>query len=141
MQLSPSMSKPVPPRRGLGMVLLRLLGRRLPVTSGTRRIAGLEDPVEIHRDRWAIPHIRATSERDAWFGLGFCHAQDRAFQLETLLRVGRGTLAALVGEPGLRVDRMSRRMGLRDVATRQLQLLDPGIRTAVDAYVAGINAG
>ena len=82
-------------------LVVRLLGRRLPRRSGTLRLTGVEGRVRIRRDGWGIPHIDATSEADAWFGLGFCHAQDRAFQLETLLRVGRGTLSALVGPGGL----------------------------------------
>ena len=120
---------------------LRLLGRRLPRTRGTLRVAGLEGTVSIDRDRWSIPHVEAGSGEDAWFGLGFCHAQDRAFQLELMLRIGRGTLSALVGPGGLSADRMSRRLGLRHVAARQLPLLATDVRATVAAYVRGINAG
>jgi penicillin G amidase len=136
-----AMAAPLPPRRGVARLLLRLLGRRLPVTSGVRRVHGLQDRIEIGRDRWGIPHVAARSEPDAWFGLGFCHAQDRAFQLETILRVGRGTLAALVGESGVTADRMSRRIGFRRVAQANLDMLDPRIRRTVQAYVAGVSAG
>jgi penicillin G amidase len=122
-------------------LLVRLLGRRLPRTRGRIRVDGLGDRLTIRRDRWGIPHVDAASEPDAWFALGFCHAQDRAFQLETLLRVGRGTLAALVGERGLAADRMSRRLGFRHLAEAQLPLLDPRVRIAVAAYAGGVNAG
>lgn len=98
-------------------------------------------PVTIRRDGWGIPHVDAQSAADTWFALGFCHAQDRPFQLETLLRVGRGTLSAMVGEGGLPADRMSRRLGFRRVALAQLPMLDPDVRQAVDAYVAGLNRG
>jgi penicillin G amidase len=121
--------------------LVRLLGRRLPRTAGRLRMEGVGAQVRIRRDAWGIPHVDAASETDAWFGLGFCHAQDRAFQLETLLRVGRGTLAALVGEGGLAADRMSRRLGFRHIANAQLELLDDDVRLAVDAYVRGVNQG
>ena len=105
--------------------LVRLLGRRLPRTSGTLRVSGIHDALRIRRDDWGIPHIDASSEADAWFGLGFCHAQDRAFQLETLLRVGRGTLSEPWSGPGgLAADRMSRRLGFARVAAAQLALID-----------------
>ena len=121
--------------------LVRLMGRRLPLTSGTLRVAGVHDALRIRRDGWGIPHIDASSEADAWFGLGFCHAQDRAFQLEILLRVGRGTLSAMVGSGGLAADRMSRRLGFARVAAAQLELIDDDVRAAADAYVRGVNQG
>jgi penicillin G amidase len=121
--------------------LVRLLGRRLPRTSGTLRVAGIHDALRIRRDSWGIPHIDASSESDAWFGLGFCHAQDRAFQLETLLRVGRGTLSDLVGAGGLAADRMSRRLGFGRVAAAQLAVIDDDVHTAAEAYARGINQG
>src|ERR671919_564395 len=107
---------------------VRLLRRRLPRTSGTLRLARLRSALRVRRDHWGIPHIDASSAADAWFGLGFCHAQDRAFQLETLLRVGRGTLAAMVGPAGLAADRMSRRIGFARLAAAQLPLLDEEVR-------------
>ena len=133
----------VPPMPGPDWpkALLRLMGRRLPKTSGRLSVEGLDGPLSIGRDRWGIPHVDASTPHDAWFALGFCQAQDRAFQLETLLRVGRGTLAELVGPGGLIADRMSRRIGFTRVAERQLPLLAGEVRATIDAFVAGINAG
>ena len=88
-----------------------LLGRRLPTVAGTIEVRGVEGPVLIRRDRFGVPCIEARDDHDAWFGLGFCQGQDRAWQLESLLRVVRGTLAALVGADGVPVDRVSRRIG------------------------------
>lgn len=118
-----------------------LLGRRLPRVDGRIGVAGVADQVVIRRDGWGVPHIEAASEADAVFGLGFCHAQDRAFQLEGLVRVIRGTLAELVGPEGLAVDRLSRRIGFRRAAQRQLEVLAPDVHALLNAYVAGINAG
>ena len=58
------------------------------------RIDGPADEVRIHRDRWGIPHVEATNDADAWFGLGFCHGQDRGFQLEILARAGQSVRPA-----------------------------------------------
>src|SRR5437762_5205563 len=123
-------------------VLLRLLlGRRLPRVRGRIRVAGLEASVTIRRDRWGIPHVDARSPGDAWFGLGFCHAQDRAFQLELLQRVGSGTLSELIGPDGLPIDRMSRRLGFRRTAQAQLEVISPEVLAVLEAYVRGINQG
>lgn len=120
---------------------LRLLGRRLPRTAGRVQVEGIGGPLVVRRDAWGIPHVETVSPDDAWFGLGFCHAQDRAFQLELMLRIGRGTLAELVGSGGLAADRMSRRLGFARLAGVQLPLLAPHVRRAVDAYARGVNAG
>ena len=64
----------------------------------------MSDPVR--RDDWGVPHIDADNEPDAWFGLGFCHGQDRTFQLEVLLRIIRGTLAELIGGEHLERERV-----------------------------------
>ena len=55
--------------------------RTLPQTGGERVVRGLSDPVEIWRDRYGVPHIFANSLEDAWFALGYAHAQDRMWQM------------------------------------------------------------
>ncbi len=95
----------------------------------------------IRRDGHGIPHITAGADADAWFALGLCHAQDRGFQLETLLRAGRGTVAELVGPDGLAIDRFSRRAGIHRAAQAQLEVLAGDLRGYLDAYARGVNAG
>lgn len=97
--------------------------------------------MRIGRDAWGIAYVDARSDADAWYGLGFCHGQDRAFQLELLLRIVRGTLAELIGPDGLLVDRLSRRIGFRVSAERQLGALAPDIREAFESYAHGVTAG
>ncbi|MFL5340858.1 MAG: penicillin acylase family protein, partial [Gemmataceae bacterium] len=118
-----------------------LLGRRLPYTTGTLTVPGPRAAIRIDRDQWGIPHIDAANDHDAWFGLGFCQGQDRAFQLETILRVARGTVAELVGPRGLPVDRLSRRVGLWRSAAPQYDVLSENARGVIDAFAAGITAG
>jgi penicillin amidase len=123
-------------------LLLRLaLGRRLPITAGEIRVRGPDAPITIRRDQNGIPHIDAESEEDAMFALGFCQGQDRAGQLEVLWRIGRGRLAEWVGLQGLPADRMSRRIGFRRSAEKQLPVLPDGPRRQLAAFAAGISAG
>ncbi len=118
-----------------------LLGQRLPITQGILAVPGLHGHVRIHRDRHGIPLIEAGSDDDAEFGVGFCHGQDRSFQLEVLLRVSRGTLSALVGPAGLAVDRFSRRIGFVRAAKAQEQMIHSDVRSSLEAYARGVNAG
>ncbi|MFQ5948230.1 MAG: penicillin acylase family protein [Acidimicrobiia bacterium] len=118
-----------------------LLGRRLPITSSRIRVDGLDRPVTIRRDRFGVPHIEAETDADAWFGLGFSQGQDRAFQLELILRVVRGTLAELIGAEGLLSDRLSRRIGFRRHGERMVKALPEDHRHQAEAYAAGVTAG
>ena len=125
----------------LPRLALRALGKRLPTLDGTLRVRGVGANIEIRRDRFGIPHISAGDDADAWFGVGFCHGQDRAFQIETHLRAVRGTLAALVGPSGLPLDRLSRRIGFRRYGEEAAAALSPGHRQLADAYARGVTAG
>ena len=131
--------RPMPARPGT-RTLLRALGRRLPRTRGAMRVAGLDGEILIDRDRWGIPHVEADSDADAWFALGFCHGQDRSFQLELIARAGRGRLAELLGPGALPIDRLSRTLGFHRLALAQAQTLDADVLDTISAYVSGINA-
>ena len=120
---------------------LRALGKRLPTVDGTLRVRGVGGRVEIARDRFGIPHITAGDDADAWFAVGFCHGQDRAFQIETRLRLVRGTLAALTGPEGLPLDRLSRRIGFRRYGEEAAAALSPEHRRLAEAYARGVTAG
>jgi len=123
-------------------VLVRLfLGRRLPITDGTLLIPGINEPVLIHRDEWGVPHIVAQTDHDAWYGLGFCQGQDRTFQLESALRVVRGTLSEVVGKEALPIDRLSRRIGFIRSAKTQLELLDTETRGILESFAEGVTDG
>ncbi|WP_394831235.1 penicillin acylase family protein [Pendulispora rubella] len=114
--------------------------RSLPQVDGEVTLAGMSAPIEIVRDASAVPHIYAATERDAYFGLGYVHAQDRLWQMELGRRLGSGTLSEILGAAALEQDRAVRTMGLRHVAEENLRVLDPDARAMLDAYVAGVNA-
>ncbi len=123
------------------LLLQLLLGKRLPTTSGTLEIDGIKGPVLIRRDRYSIPHIEAERDEDAWYGLGFCQGQDHAVQLEGLLRIVRGTMAEMTGPDALPMDRLSRRIGFRHAAEKQLQTIGDEERLYVEAYARGVSDG
>ena len=125
---------------GAGGLWYQLFRRPLPRTEGRMRVAGLKGPVEIARDRWGVPHVRAESLDDAWFGEGFCHGQDRLWQLELYRRAASGTVAEIAGPAGLASDRFVRTLGLRRTAEREARELPGEVARAIDSYCAGVNA-
>ena len=123
------------------LIFRLLLGKRLPITSGTIRVSGIENPVTVHRDRYGIPHIEAQGEIDAWYAVGFSQGQDRAFQLELLLRVANGTLSESIGSRALPADKLSRRIGFAHGAERQLDALNSNVKAIYIAFAQGLTDG
>lgn len=116
------------------------LRRSLPQVSGVVKLAGLSAPVEVIRDKDAVPHIYARSKADAFFGLGYVHAQDRLWQMDFQRRVGQGRLSEIVGAPTVTTDRFIRATGVYRAAQSAWETLPAESRAPVEAYVAGINA-
>ncbi len=121
-------------------VWYQLLRRPLPRTRGRIRVTGLSGAVEIRRDRWGVPHIDARTRHDLWFGQGFSHGQDRLWQLDLYRRMSAGRISEIAGVEGLPADRLMRTLGMRRIAEREERELEPGLRSELDAYCAGVNA-
>lgn len=92
------------------------------------------------REQKGIVHINARNDRDAFFALGFVHAQERMWQMDYKRRLGQGRLSEILGVDALPTDKMMRTLGLRDAAQSALSGLAPGERAALGAYAAGVNA-
>jgi penicillin amidase len=123
---------------GLGGFLW--LRTSLPQTSGTLTVAGIAAPVKISRDDRGVPIVRAESATDAYYALGFLHAQDRLFQMDAMRRLGAGRLAEVIGSKVLETDRLMRTLGLYRSAEAQFAAASPALRGALAAYSAGVNA-
>ncbi len=112
----------------------------LPKTGGTVTVAGLDGPVEIVRDKHGVPHIFASTDHDAVFGMGYVHAQDRLWQMEMNRRVGAGRLSEVLGDAALDTDKFLRTLGPYRAAASAWDALSPDARQFIEAYVAGVNA-
>jgi penicillin G amidase len=111
----------------------------LPKTEGTITLTGLKQPVDILRDAEGVPHIFAKTSDDAYFALGFVHAQDRLWQMEMNRRIPAGRMAEILGPNALDIDRFLRTLGVRRNAQAILEKLAPDTRSALDAYTRGVN--
>jgi penicillin amidase len=113
---------------------------RLPGVNGNLRIKGLQEPVEVLRDKWGVPHIYAQNTRDVLLAQGFIHAQERLWQMDFSRRVVFGRLSEVLGESALPVDRAMRTLGMFRTAEKEAAVLPDSLREMLDAYCQGINA-
>ncbi|MFF4350601.1 penicillin acylase family protein [Streptomyces sp. NPDC001530] len=100
--------------------------------------------VEIYRDAWGIPHLRADSARELAHAQGRITAVDRAWQLEVERHRSQGTSAAFLGAEAVAWDRFARQARLYDTARRcfaALERRDPETAAWVVSYVEGVNEG
>lgn len=114
--------------------------RTFPTLDGELQAAGLRGPVSVARDTADVTHIKAQSPHDAWFALGYVHAQERGWQLEFNRRVMHGELSEVFGPATLDTDKLLRTLGVVQAAERQWQNLPAEGRDAMQAYSDGINA-
>ncbi len=125
---------------GLGWVYLRLRAS-LPTLDGTAQIPGLTATARIERDAQGVVTVSGANRADVARALGYAHAQDRFFQMDTLRRASAGELAALVGSQAVSHDRAIRIHGFRRLAQEAWARLPADHRTIAEAYAAGVNAG
>ena len=120
--------------------LYYVTSRSLPDYSASYRLSGVDQPMEIVRDTASVPHIFAKTDEDAFFGLGFVHAQDRLWQMTILRRTAQGRLSELFGARTVRTDEFIRRLDLYGLAQASFEEQDDPTKRALEAYSRGVNA-
>jgi penicillin amidase len=119
----------------------------LPVASAAQVVrsrqvsaAGLSAPIEIIDDPYGVPHIRAQSIPDAFFGQGYAVARDRLFQIDLSNRRELGRLAEVFGAEFARHDAVARLFLFQGDLDAELADVPANILACARAYAAGINA-
>jgi penicillin amidase len=135
--------------RFLGVVLVPLLigawlvhhhlARNLPQQQ-TTLVSGVSAPVTITRDAHGVPQIEAKTDADAFFAIGYVHAEDRLWQLEVQRHLAQGRLSELFGSASVSQDVWFRSLGLYASAKTAWPALSKEAQGALTAYTAGINA-
>jgi penicillin G amidase len=113
---------------------------RLPRINGRMAMDGLEEPVEIVRDSWGVPHIYARNVRDVVFAQGLVHAQERLWQMDLIRRVVTGRASEVLGEIAVPVDRGMRTLGLYITAAKEARSVSGELLSILDSYCCGVNA-
>jgi len=109
--------------------------------SGKRIIKGIGDSVVITFDEADIPHIKANSQTDALFALGYLHATERSWQMEINRRLASGRLSEILGSEAVKIDRFLRTLGIKRTAERQFDRYPVATKRLLQAYADGVNAG
>lgn len=107
---------------------------------GTVKVAELEHPVSVMRDRWGVAHIYAQNQHDLFFAQGFVAAEDRLFQMELWKRSGQGRLAEVLGPSALFRDLNARLLRYRGEMRSEYAIYSPDTEEILKAFTAGINA-
>ncbi len=124
----------------LAMIVVAIyIWRSFPQFSGTLQATGLQQSVQIKRDVSDVTHIFAQTDTDAAFALGYTHAQERSWQLETNRRVMHGLLSEVFGAATLETDQLMRSLGIIRAAQKQFDALPAENRAILKAYTDGIN--
>jgi penicillin amidase len=131
---------------GLSVLFIVILGlsyfltiRSIPDYNSRYVVSGVKNEFEILRDKSNIPHIMATNNNDAFFGLGFAHAQDRLWQLTLMRRTAQGRLSEIFGIDTLDSDILLRELGIYEAAKKSVTTQDSDTLLALVAYSNGIN--
>ena len=111
------------------------------VKGATRaRLAGARAPIEVIEDELGVPHIRASSKYDAFFGQGYRVARDRLFQIDMERRRDMGRMAEAFGPRFVAADTAARLFLFRGDIDAELAAIPPDVLECATGYVAGVNA-
>ena len=103
-------------------------------------IEGLDQRVEILKDKWGISHIYAQTEHDLFFAQGYSAARDRLFQFEIWRAQATGTTAALFGPRMVDRDHGTRLFKFRGPMADEMNHYHPRGVDIITAFVHGVNA-
>lgn len=111
------------------------------LTEGSLIADELTETVNISYDSNGIPSIDADNDVDAFFAMGFVHAQNRLWQMETHRRIASGRLSEVIGQSGLSSDVFMRTLGLNHNVERIFASLGSREKSILEAYTNGVNSG
>ena len=128
---------------GLTIFIVIYLQTQKPIYDGELKLSGLKEETEVRFDDFGIPHIYAKNEEDAYFALGYVHAQDRLFQMEMLRRAAGGRLSEVLGPDLVKIDELFRTLGINQFAKEQAKKFmssdSSAFQRAAFAYQKGVN--
>ena len=115
-------------------------GRTMGEAPESITTAGLQESVEIIKDKWGVSHIYAKNQQDLFYAQGYAAARDRLFQFEIWRRKALGTLAEIQGEKALAHDRGARLLRFRgDIQKEMAHYHTDGVEI-ITSFVLGVNA-
>tara|TARA_Y100000814_G_scaffold293430_1_gene274960 strand:+ start:3707 stop:6112 length:2406 start_codon:yes stop_codon:yes gene_type:complete len=111
----------------------------IPIYEGEINLKGLDKPVDVYFDKWAVPHVFAKNENDLFFAAGYLAARERLFQLSTVAFAVRGELASALGDQYLSTDIYLRTWRIHHTAQKMVSKMDHKKREIYNSFCNGIN--
>ncbi|MEV6079949.1 penicillin acylase family protein [Streptomyces sp. NPDC052069] len=112
-----------------------------PQTTGSIKLDGLSESVEVKRDSYGVPQIYADSDADLFRAQGFVQAQDRFWEMDVRRHMTSGRLSEMFGSGQVETDAFLRTLGWRKVAQKEYDsVLDEDTKKNLQAYAEGVNA-
>lgn len=102
---------------------------------------GVRENIKIKRNEHGIPVIQANNFEDAYYAMGWIHANDRQLQMmvtRILLR-GEACEKLKASKILLEVDKYIRKMNFQEGLEKEIEKLEPDIKKQIQAYVNGVN--
>lgn len=112
-----------------------------PKYEGVISLQNIQSETTVYFDNYGIPHIYATTQKEAMVALGYVHAQDRLWQMELMRRIAPGRLSEVFGNSMLKTDTFFAGLGIDEVSDKAVQEIDassPAYQLTI-AYLDGIN--
>ncbi len=99
----------------------------------------LASEVTIRRDTFGVPHVLASTEEAAAYGLGYVSGEDHVLVLGRLFQKARGEEAAHFGPKYAKSDFAIKQLHMYEGAKTGFAKLAPWMQRILDAYAAGFN--
>jgi penicillin amidase len=122
------------------LTIFIILKASLPDLDGKFDAPNISAPTSLARDKIGTAIIKAETEYDAAYALGYAHAQDRLFQMDLLRRQSAGELSEIVGARALGLDKKHRTHQFRKRAQSAFETLSTHEKTVLKQYSEGVNA-
>lgn len=108
--------------------------------NGEVNLDRLTNDVEVIVDQNQIPHISADNPADLFRAVGYVQAARHLTEMDRLLRIATGQMAAAHGKEFINMDIAARRIGFPDKARQIQSQLSPQALEIFKAYCEGVNA-
>jgi len=111
----------------------------LPNYDGKIYSPKIKSTVQIFRDDYDMPIIKAENEEDLAFGIGYAMAQDRLFQMDLIRRAIQGKLSEILGESLIPTDKFFLTITAGRSLDKIYQDYPENIKKILQSYSDGIN--
>ena len=97
--------------------------------------------IEIIRDQWGVPHIKAATNAQVAYGLAWVECEDDFKTVQEQMMAIRGYLGEVNGKAGIKADLGIKFMGLREVANQAYpKAFSQEFLQVLHSFVEGVNA-